>query len=147
MEYKAESIQSRIDSLQVEFSQFETWEERYKHIIARGKELDELSSEHKIEKNLVKGCQSQVWLVAELKPDGSIGLKADSDAMIVKGLVSVLLFVYSGSAPEDILKTQPQFLEDLGFKNNLSPSRANGLFSMVKQIQYFAMVFQAMQQK
>ena len=127
------------------FNQYSDWEDRYKKMIELGKELPELSAEQKTDKNLVKGCQSKVWLVAQLK-DGKVELRADSDAMIVRGLVAILLQVYSGVTPADILATKPDFIEKLGFKNNLSASRTNGLHSMIKQIQYYALAFQAMSQ-
>lgn len=137
-------MKERIEELADEFAQFPDWEARYKKVISMGKELPELAEEHKIEKNKVKGCQSQVWMTASLDDQGLVRLEADSDAVIVKGLVAILLRVYSGANPDDILATSPDFLVDLGFKDNLSPSRTNGLYSMVKQIQYYAVAFQAM---
>ena len=138
------AIQQRIDELVSEFSSIAEWEDRYSKIIGIGKELDALEDEHKIAKNIVKGCQSQVWLVASLEGDKVI-LRGDSDAVIVRGLVSLLLKVYSGATLDEILTTPPTFLEDLGFKNNLSPSRANGLFAMVKQIKLYALAFKTLQ--
>ena len=108
-----------------------------------GKTSPDLPEELRTEESKVKGCQSQVWLHAKLDGD-VIKFQGDSDALLVKGLVAVLLFVYSGSTPEEILGTDPQFLKRLGFETNLSPSRANGFFSMLKQIRYFAMAFQAL---
>ena len=133
----------RVEALKEEFSSCGSWEDRYKKVIDLGKKLPELAEEHKIEKNKVKGCQSQVWLVASLD-EGKIQLSADSDAVIVKGLIALLLEVYSGLKPDEVLGSSPEFLADLGFKENLSPSRTNGLFSMVKQIQYFALASKAM---
>lgn len=95
----------------------------------------------KTEQNIVKGCQSQVWLSAKLSDDGRVELLGDSDALIVKGLVGLLLAVYSGATPSEILMTPPEFLKALGFEGNLSPSRANGLHSMLKQIKLYATAF------
>jgi cysteine desulfuration protein SufE len=101
-----------------------------------------MNESHKITENLVKGCQSQVWLYAELK-DGRVLFEADSDASIVKGIVALLVQVYSGSTPEEILGTKPSFLEDIGLREHLSMSRANGLNSMMKQISFFGLAFKA----
>lgn len=134
-------INHRIDELKSEFSQFSDWEDKYKHIISLGKALVEMPEELKTEENKVKGCQSQVWLHADLK-DGKIIFQADSDAAIVKGIVSVLVRVYSNSTPEEVLATKPEFLDEIGLRQHLSMSRANGLSSMVKQISMYALAFQ-----
>jgi cysteine desulfuration protein SufE len=135
------TIQEKQKQLVDDFQAAGDWEERYKKIIAMGRQLPEMAEEYKNDDNKVKGCQSQVWLHAELTPDGKMILHGDSDAMIVKGLVAVLLNVYSGAAPEEILKSPPEFLRALGFESHLSPSRANGLHAMLKQIQHFATAF------
>ncbi len=127
-----------------EFSQFKNWEERYKHVIDLGKTLPELPAEMMDDKFLVKGCQSRVWLHAQKNSEGKVVLIADSDAMIVKGLVAVLLKVYSQATPDDILANPPQFISELGFASHLSASRANGLMSMVKQIMLYATAFKAL---
>lgn len=137
------NISERATDLIEEFSAIKDWEDRYKRIISLGKGLADLTDEHKIEKNLVKGCQSQVWLVANLA-DGKVQFQAGSDAVIVRGLVSILVGVYSDATPDEILSTPPEFLEKMGFRSNLSPSRANGLYSMVKQIQYYALAFKSL---
>jgi cysteine desulfuration protein SufE len=124
-----------------EFQDLKDWEERYKKIIDMGKQLPEMPPELKTEENQVKGCQSQVWLYAQLTEQGEMVLQGDSDAMIVKGLVALLLKVYSGANPNEILQTPPEFLRALGFEGNLSPSRANGLHSMLKQIRLYATAF------
>ncbi|EQC50884.1 SufE family protein [Bacteriovorax sp. DB6_IX] len=134
-------INHRIDELKSEFSQFSDWEDKYKHIISLGKALVEMPEELKTEENKVKGCQSQVWLHADLK-DGKIIFQADSDAAIVKGIVSVLVRVYSNATPEEVLATKPEFLDEIGLRQHLSMSRANGLSSMVKQISMYALAFQ-----
>lgn len=128
-----------------EFSQLANWDEKYRRIIDYGKKLGAFPEEHRTEKNQVKGCQSQVWLHAELTLDGKVLLMADSDALIVKGLVALLLQVYSGQTPQDILSSPPEFLRTLGFDQNLSPSRSNGLHAMIKQIKNYALVFDYLQ--
>ena len=135
------SLQERQNELVNEFLKIQDWEDRYKKIIDLSKTLPPLEESKKTELNLVKGCQSQVWLVAELTPEGKILLKGDSDAVLVKGLVAVVLRIYSNSFPEEILNTPPTFLKDLGFEGNLSPNRANGLHTMLKQIRLFATAF------
>jgi len=137
------------DQLIQEFSKISSWEGRYQHIIALGKQLPPLAEEFKIEDLKVKGCQSQVWLKARFENDPTDGIKkiyftADSDAMIVKGLIALLLRVYSGRTPKEILDTSPEFIKELGFESHLSPSRANGLQAMVKQIKYYALAYAAL---
>ena len=124
-----------------EFSATDDWEARYKRIIDLGKNLPEMPAELKTEENIVKGCQSQVWLSARLNDQGQMVLQGDSDALIVKGLVALLLRLYSGAPPAEILQSPPEFLRALGFEGNLSPSRANGLHSMLKQIRLYATAF------
>ena len=134
-------IEKRQEALLSEFSELGNWEERYKRIIKKGKELPLFPEELREEKFLVKGCQSQVWLQAELK-DKKIELRADSDALIVKGLVALLLDLYSGANPAEVLNHSPTFIEELGFQSYLSPSRANGFLSMIKQIKLYAQAFE-----
>lgn len=136
------NIKQRIEKLVTEFNQFRDWEERYKHLIEIGKKMPEMDETHKVSTNLVKGCQSQVWLYADLK-DGKLIFQADSDASIVKGLVALLTYVYSESTPDEVLMTKPTFLEDIGLKEHLSMSRANGLNSMIKQISLYALAYKA----
>lgn len=124
-----------------EFSASEDWEGRYKRIIDLGKSLPDMDAALKTEQNIVKGCQSQVWLSASLNEKNEMVLQGDSDALIVKGLVALLLRVYSGAAPAEVLQSPPEFLKALGFEGNLSPSRANGLHSMLKQIRLYATAF------
>jgi len=128
-----------------DFSRFTDWESRYKHIIEVGKLLPAYPENFRSDEWKVKGCQSQVWLKPELLSSGEILFYADSDALIVKGLVSLLHQLYSGATPSEILETQPDFIASLGLTQHLSPSRSNGLFSMIKQIKYYAAAFQAMQ--
>ena len=138
MELQSEKRQHNIIN---EFQQLKNWEEYYKYIIRLGKTLPRLEDHLYQEKFLVKGCQSRVWLFAKLNDRGQMILKADSDAMIVKGLVSLLLRLYSGLSPSEVLKTKPIFIETLGFKDHLSPGRNNGFLSMIKQINLYAQAF------
>lgn len=138
-------VQKRQAEVVQMFSGLDSWEERYKKVIDLGKQLPELPKEFQDDKFLVKGCQSRVWLHAQKNSDGKIELLADSDAMIVKGLVALLLKVYSPATADDILAHPPAFISELGFQSHLSPSRANGLMSMVKQIMLYATVFKSMQ--
>ncbi len=126
------------------FRPLSNWEDRYKKIIEWGRALPELPESLRTEEAKVKGCQSQVWLHSTLTPEGRVLLQGDSDALIVRGLVAILLKIYSGSTPDDILKTPPDFLQELGFAGNLSPSRANGLHAMIKQIRMFATAYQVL---
>ena len=128
------------------FQSMADWETRYTAIIKMGKALPEMPEDYKSDDNLVKGCQSRVWIFAKLNDNGTVKFYGDSEAMIVRCLVAVLLEVYSGQSPDEILEHPPQFIKELGFEGNLSPSRANGLHSMVKQIQYFATAYKAMLQ-
>jgi cysteine desulfuration protein SufE len=135
-------ITDRISKLVTQFNQFKDWEDRYKYLIELGKKMSPMDEAFKVPANLVKGCQSQVWLHAELKED-RIFFQADSDASIVKGIVALLVDIYSGATPDEILTTKPTFLEDIGLKEHLSMSRANGLNSMIKQISFFALAYKA----
>lgn len=135
-------INKRVHNLIGEFAGFGDWEDRYKHIIKLGKELPPMNEDYRVEKNKVKGCQSQVWLYPELK-EGKVYFHADSDAAIVKGIIAVLLSVYNGATPDEILATKPTFLDDIGLREHLSMSRANGLSAMLKQISMYAIAFKA----
>jgi cysteine desulfuration protein SufE len=138
------AVAEKQKKLIADFSKFHSWEERYKHVIDLGKTLPELPVEYREDKYLVKGCQSRVWLHAQKNPQGAIQLYADSDAMIVKGLVAILVQVYSQATADDILSNPPTFIAELGFQSHLSPSRANGLMSMVKQIMLYASALKAL---
>lgn len=135
------TLASRMQHIVAEFSHDADWEARYRRVIEKGKKLAELPEQFRDEKYKVKGCQSQVWLHAELSSEGRLVLFADSDALIVRGLVACLLEVYSGAKPEEVLASRPTFLADIGFASNLTPSRANGLNAMVRQIYMYATVF------
>ncbi len=133
-----------IDQIQTEiiaeFEFFEDWMERYEYIIELGKSIPLLEEKHKTSVNLIGGCQSQAWLHAE-KNDGKVVYFADADAILAKGVVALLLRVYSNQTPEDILNTEIDFIDKIGLKENLSPTRANGLVAMVKQIKLYALAY------
>jgi len=135
------SIQERAADIVEEFEMFETWLDKYNYIIELGKELEGLDDEHKAQKYLISGCQSQVWLTAEYT-DGKVYFNADSDAIITKGIVYLLIRVLSGSTPSEILDYDLEFLDKIGLKAHLSPTRSNGLNSMIKQIKLYALVYQ-----
>ena len=124
-----------------EFSMFDDWMERYEYIIELGKSLPIIADQHKLDENLIKGCQSKVWLYSELDSD-KIKFTADSDAILTKGIVALLLRVFSEQKPADILTTETTFIDEIGLKEHLSPTRANGLVSMVKQIKMYAIAQQ-----
>ncbi len=125
------------------FEELSDWEEKYSLIIKFGKELPPMPEGTKVEKNKIEGCQSQVWLYAKFE-DGKIFLFADSDTVIVKGLAALLVKVYSGHTPGEILSAPPEFLSKIGVTSHLSPTRQNGLSAMVKQIQLFAIAFKTL---
>ncbi len=126
------------DRIVREFNLFQDWTERYDHLIRLGKKLPPINEAHRVEENKVHGCQSQVWLHAALQGD-RVHFEADSDALIVKGLIALLLRVYNDRTPEEILATQPEFIGKIGLDRHLSPTRANGLHAMLKQIKIYAM--------
>jgi cysteine desulfuration protein SufE len=124
-----------------EFSMFDDWMERYEYIIELGKSLPIIDAQYKLDENLIKGCQSKVWLYSELDND-TIKFTADSDAILTKGIVALLLRVYSNQKPAAILNAETTFIDEIGLKEHLSPTRANGLVSMVKQIKMYAIAQQ-----
>lgn len=132
------SLKQTIDRIVAEFAALPEWEDRYKRIIAMARDLPAMPEQLKTDDNKVRGCSSTVWLHADRNRDRVVYL-ADSDAVLVRGLVALLLQVYSGQRAEDILATQPTFIEDLGLNQNLSPNRANGLTAMVTQIRKLAL--------
>jgi len=123
-----------------EFSMYDDWMDKYAWLIELGNDLKELDAKDKNEKNLIKGCQSRVWLTAEMQ-DGKIIFRGESDAVIVKGLVALLLRVVSGRTPKELLENELHFIEAIGLTQHLSPTRSNGLLSMVKQIRLYAVAF------
>lgn len=135
-------IQTEQQQIVDEFSALADWTERYKHIIKVGRQLEPLDEQYKIEENLVRGCQSQVWLHTKLE-DGKVIFEADSDAAITKGLVALMVRFYSGRTPDTIISTSPTFIKKIGMQEHLSPTRSNGLASMVKQMKIYAMAYKA----
>ena len=125
-----------------EFSVFEDWMDKYEYIIELGKSVPVIDECQKTEANLIKGCQSRVWLSSEFR-DGRIFFAADSDAIITKGIISLLVRVYNGRRPDEILSSDFSFVEKIGLKDNLSPTRANGLVSMIRQIKNYAVAYSA----
>jgi cysteine desulfuration protein SufE len=125
-----------------EFALFDEWMDKYEHIIELGKDLPIISAEHKVEENLIKGCQSRVWLHAQLTQD-KLNFSADSDAIITKGIIALVIRVFSNHTPKDIAQAELFFIDKIGLQEHLSPSRSNGLLSMVKQIKMYSIVFQA----
>ena len=124
-----------------EFTGISNWEERYKKIIAIGKEHNDIDDKYKTDENRVKGCQSIVWMFAELDQNGKFVLHADSDAMIVRGLVSLLVKLYTGATPQEVLKSEPHFIKDIGLNEHLSQTRTSGLAAMIKQIKMYALAY------
>jgi len=124
-----------------EFSMFEDWEERYQYMIDLGKTLPLIDEQFKTEDNTIKGCQSKVWVHADLINE-KIVFTADSDAIITKGIIAILIRVFSNQSPKDIIEANTGFIDDIGLKEHLSPTRANGLVSMIKQLKMYAIAYQ-----
>ncbi|HMU12810.1 MAG: SufE family protein [Bacteroidetes bacterium] len=123
-----------------EFALFTDWQDRYEHLIELGKDLPLIAPENKVDANLVRGCQSRVWLHAELK-NGVVHLTADSDAMITKGIVALLVRVYNDRTPQEILGASTDFIDRIGLREHLSPNRANGLSAMIDQMKRYALAY------
>ncbi|MEE4260763.1 MAG: SufE family protein [Bacteroidales bacterium] len=136
------TIQEQENVIVEEFSIFNDWMDKYAYLIELGKELPVIDEKYKTNQYLISGCQSRVWLFAELNDKGMVVFTADSDAVITKGIVSLLIKVLSMHTPKEILEANLGFLEKIGLKEHLSPTRANGLVSMVKQMQFYARAFQ-----
>ena len=128
------------DEIIEEFTGFDDWLDRYQVLIDLGNEQEPLAEEYKTDNNLIEGCQSRVWLQADLI-DGKVVFRAESDALIVKGIVALLIKVYSGHTPDEILASEPYFVEAIGLKEHLSPTRSNGLVAMIKQMRLYALAF------
>lgn len=134
------SIQEIEKEIVEEFSLFDSWDDKYEYIIDLGKKLAPLEDQHKIDENKVRGCQSTVWLVADYR-DGKVFYKAESDAVIVKGLISMLIRVLSGQTPDNIIEAKLNFIQQIGMTTHLAQTRSNGLLSMVKQMKNFALAY------
>ncbi len=140
MKTTEKTIQETENEIVEEFSLLDSWDDKYEYIIDLGKKLPELDPQHKVDENRVRGCQSTVWLVADYK-DGRIFYKAESDAVIVKGLISLLIRVLSGHRPEEIMDAKLDFIQRIGLSTHLAQTRSNGLLAMVKQMKHFALAY------
>lgn len=136
-----DTIKNKQEEIIDEFTVFDDWMDRYQLLIDLGNEQPPLEEKYKIDNNLIEGCQSRVWLQADLMPDGTVRFLAESDALIVKGIVSLLVRIYSGHTPDEILDNEPYFVEAIGLKEHLSPTRSNGLVAMIKQMRLYALAF------
>ena len=130
-----------------EFNDYDDWMDKYQLLIDLGSDQQPLPEKYKTESNLIDGCQSRVWLHAHLDNDGTVVLQSESDALIVKGIVSLLIRVLSGHTPDEILDAELHFIEDIGLKEHLSPTRSNGLLAMLKQMKLYAVAFKTMNGK
>jgi cysteine desulfuration protein SufE len=135
---EAPTIRDEQAEIAAEFELFDDWREKIEYVLDLGKRLPSIAEEQRVDANKVKGCQSQVWMVAEIDPSGRMRIAADSDAFIVKGLIALLLRLYSGRRPAEILENPPAVFEEIGLGAHLSPTRANGLHSMIKRIRQLA---------
>lgn len=133
-----EEVQNQIVD---EFSMLDDWMDKYSYLIEIGNGMEQMDDAHKTDDNLIKGCQSRVWFHAELKDDGKLYFTADSDAIITKGIAGLLIRVFSGQQPKDIVNANLDFIDKIGLTQHLSPTRSNGLLSMVKQIKYYALAY------
>lgn len=136
------TIQDIQEEIIDEFSMFDDWDERFQYVIDLGKTLPLIKEDYKTEDNTIKGCQSKVWVHADYQ-DGKIVFTADSDAIITKGIIAILVRVFSNQEPKAILNANTEFIDQIGLKEHLSPTRANGLVSMIKQIKMYALAFEA----
>lgn len=135
------------DEVIEEFEDFSDWMDKYQLLIDLGNEQEPLDPQYKTEQNLIDGCQSRVWLQADLDNERKVVFQAESDALIVKGIISLLIKVVSGHTPDEILNSDLYFIEKIGLKEHLSPTRSNGLLAMVKQMRMYALAFKAKQQE
>jgi len=136
------TIKEKQEEIIADFEFFGNWEDKYEYIIQLGKELPPMDPQYKIDENLIRGCQSRVWMHPEYK-DGVISFTADSDAIITKGLVGLVIDVLAGHTPKEIVDAELYFINAIGLSSHLSPTRSNGLLSMVKQIKLYALAYQA----
>lgn len=134
------TIEEVQQSIILDFSVYEDWMDKYTYLIELGNELEPIDPSYKVDQNLIRGCQSRVWLQQRLEGDHII-FEAESDALIVKGLVALLLKVFSNRTPQEILDAEPFFIDEIGLKQHLSPTRSNGLMAMVKQIKLYALAY------
>ncbi len=134
------NIEETQQAIIADFSIYDDWMDKYTYLIELGNELEPIDAAYKIDQNLIRGCQSRVWLQQKLEGDLLI-FEAESDALIVKGLVALLLKVFSGRRPQEILDAEPHFIDEIGLRQHLSPTRSNGLMAMVKQIKLYALAY------
>ncbi len=139
----SDSIEKEQQEVVEDFALFDDWESKYEYLIDMGKDLEPIDEEHRKDENLVRGCQSQVWLHADLDDDGRVHYQADSDAIITKGIIALLVRVLSGHEPHAIAKSELHFIDEIGLREHLSPTRSNGLNNMVKQMKAYALAFEA----
>ncbi len=135
------TIEERQDEIIEEFTELDDWMDRYQLLIDMGSGMEPLAEEKKTEQNLIDGCQSRVWLHASKSDDGTLHFEADSDALIVKGIISLLIGILDGQTPQDILNADLYFIDRIGLREHLSPTRSNGLVAMVKRIHDYALAF------
>ncbi|MDD6001646.1 MAG: SufE family protein [Bacteroidales bacterium] len=133
------------DEIIEEFSVYEEWLDKYEYLIELGNSLEVIDESQKTPDNIIQGCQSRVWLDCKMNDDGTLTFTADSDAIITKGIIALLIRVVNNQKPQDIIDADLYFIEQIGLKENLSPTRANGLLAMIKQIRYYALAFNALQ--
>ncbi len=145
MNYLNQNLRMSISEIQEEiieeFAMFEDWEERYQYMIDLGKTLPLIAEQYKTPDNIIKGCQSRVWVHADMNDD-KVEFTADSDAIITKGIIAILIRSFSNQHPNDIIKANTDFIDKIGLKEHLSPTRANGLVSMIKQLKMYAIAYQ-----
>ena len=134
------TIENLQQNLIEDFSFFDDWTQRYEYMIELSKGLEKMDEQMKNDKNIIKGCQSKVWLHAELN-EGKIKFLADSEAIITRGIIAILLTIFNNRTPKEIIESDTNFIEKIGLKEHLSPNRANGLYSMIKQIKFYAIAF------
>jgi cysteine desulfuration protein SufE len=142
MQLAVKTIEEIEEEIVSDFSLFDTWEEKYEYIIELGKKLAPLDEKFKLDENKIKGCQSTVWLVSEYN-EGVVTFTAESDSIIVRGLVSLLIKVISGHTPDEIINAKLEFINRIGMTQHLAQTRSNGLLSMVKQMKFYAMAYKA----
>ena len=139
----AKTINELQDEVVEEFSDFDDWMDKYQMLIDLGNDLETLDDKYKTEQNLIDGCQSRVWVQCDMTDDGRLVFTADSDALIVKGIIALLIQVLSGHTPKEILDADLYFIDKIGLRDHLSPTRSNGLLAMVKQIKAYALAYEA----
>lgn len=141
------SIEEKQQEIIDDFKDIDDWMDRYSYIIDLGNAMDGLEEKYKVPQNLIEGCQSRAWLNAELDNDGNVVYTADSDAIIVKGIISLLIDVLSGHKPSEIIDADLHFIKDIGLAEHLSPTRSNGLLSVLKQMRAYALAFNELQKR